>query len=432
MTESHFKNRHPFFVYGLPSSLLTILATIIVANLHQPERDIDYQFGSVAPVSDPQFSRIMENMLQPSIAHGNRITAYQNGDEFFPAMLTAIRQAKKTITLESYIYESGPVGEEFTRALVERARAGVKVHFLIDWIGSQKADQKLLSQLEDAGIEVRMFHPLAWYSLTRINNRTHRKILVVDGKIGFTGGVGIADKWSGHAENPEHWRDSEYRIVGPTVGQLQSAFMDNWLTTSPHVLHGEEYFPYIKPDGPSEAQVFKSSPSESGASARIMYLLSIAAARKSILLSSSYFVPDHRTLQAMLDARHRGVRIEVIVPGGYIDSQLVRKASRDTWGPLLEAGVRIFEFQPTMYHCKVLIVDETWVSVGSTNFDDRSFKLNSESNLNVLDPVFAHEQALTFARDQSRAIEVTLEAYRGRSLWQRMTDHVASWVSAQL
>jgi cardiolipin synthase len=275
----------------------------------------------------------------------------------------------------------------------------VKVHVLLDWVGSAKIDDTFLQEMQATGVEVRQFHKPHWYNLARLNNRTHRKLLVVDGKTGFTGGVGIAPKWTGEGKNPEHWRDSHFRIEGPVVAEMQVVFMENWLKVTGHVMHGEDYFPPLQPAGNSEAQVFSSSPSGGSESMQLMYQLSIVAAEHSIDLSSAYFVPDKFTSIALTTALQRGVKIRIILPGHIIDTETVRAASRGTWGPLLKAGAEIYQYQPSMYHCKVMIVDELLVSVGSTNFDNRSFRLNDEANLNVFDRVFASRQTAIFEDD---------------------------------
>ena len=408
------------------------LLLLVVLNLTSGEKKIEHEIRPLYGVGEPQFVRSMGVLLGPAIVGGNRVTALQNGDEIFPAMLEAIRGATRSISFETYIYWSGQVGREFAEALAERARAGVRVHVLLDWVGAGKMDDALLALMVDAGVEVLKYHPLRWYSLARINNRTHRKLLVVDGRIGFTGGVGIADEWLGHAEDPDHWRDSHYRVMGPAVAQMQAAFMDNWIKTNALVLHGEAYFPALDTAGPHLAQVFTSSAGKGGESVRLMYLLSIASARKNIRLSASYFVPDSLSVATLVSARERGVRIEIIVPGGHIDSKVTRKASRGLWGPLLEAGVTIYEFQPTMYHCKVMIVDDAWVSVGSTNFDNRSFSLNDEANLNILDPEFAAEQAEVFEADRARSREITLEAWRRRPWQEKVKEWAAGLLRSQL
>ena len=265
-----------------------------------------------------------------------------------------------------------------------------------------------------------------------MNHRTHRKLLVVDGKEGFTGGVGIADQWLGNAESPEHWRDSHFQLRGPAVAHMQSAFMDNWIKARAEVLHGADYFPEIRNAGPCLAQAFKSSAQEGSESVRLMYLLSIASARRSIRIANAYFVPDDLSVQSFIDARKRGVQVEIIVPGRITDASIVRRASRSRWGPLLEAGVEIFEYQPTMYHCKVMIVDDLWLSVGSTNFDSRSFRLNDEANLNVLDAEIAGEQSRVFEQDKTNSVRITLQAWRQRPLSEKLQEHLSGLLRSQL
>jgi cardiolipin synthase len=265
-----------------------------------------------------------------------------------------------------------------------------------------------------------------------MNNRTHRKLLVVDGRVGFTGGVGIAPEWTGRAQDADHWRDSHYKVEGPVVAQMQAVFMDNWVKVSGDVLHGERYFPPLAAVGGGRAQVFSSSPSGGSESMHLMYLLSIAAATKTIDLSSAYFVPDDLTVGALVAAMQRGVRLRIITPGPIIDSQTVRRASRVGWGPLLEAGAEISEYQPTMFHCKVFMVDGLLVSVGSTNFDNRSFRLNDEANLNIYDEAFAAAETVQFEADLAQSKRITLEAWKSRPLHEKAMEHLASVLSVQL
>ncbi len=409
-----------------------LLLFIVIANLVSGDKQIDHEIAHRYATGDPSFVRSMGTLLGPAILPGNRVTALCNGDEIFPAMLDAIRGARHTITFETYIYWSGSIGKEFADALSDRSRAGVKVHVLLDWVGSGKMERERLEEMRRAGVEVERYHPLRWYDLERFNNRTHRKLLVVDGKIGFTGGVGIADNWLGHAQDPDHWRDSHFGFEGPAVAQMQAAFIDNWIETRGIVLHGEEYFPPLEPVGPHQAQVFKSSADEGSENVRLMYLLSVASAATSVLIANAYFVPDSLAVATMIAARRRGVRVEIIVPGRHVDAVVVRKASRACWGELLEAGVRIWEYEPTMYHTKVMVVDGVWTSVGSTNFDNRSFRINDEANLNVLDPEFAAGQARQFEEDKGRAREMTLERWRSRPWRERATERLASLLRSQL
>lgn len=408
------------------------LLTLVVSVLTSREKKIAHEIDHVFSVADEQFLRSMGGLLPPAVLGGNRITALTNGDEFFPAMLNAIGSSRHSVTFETFIYWQGEIGRQFADALIDRARAGVKVHVLLDWLGTKKMDPQLVPALKDAGVEVERYHPLRWYNIRRINNRTHRKLLVVDGKVGFTGGAGIADLWAGSGQDPDHWRDSHYKIEGPVVAQCQAAFMDNWLKTRSRVLQSREYYPEVAVAGSHRAQVFMSSPSEGSESARLMFLLSIAAATDSIRIGSAYFVPDDLSVQMLADARHRGVTVEIIVPGKHIDGDVVRRAGRSRWGPLLEAGAAIYEYLPTMYHCKVLIVDDLWTSVGSANFDNRSFRLNDEANLNVYDPGFAREQTNAFERDIEKSRRITLEEWRNRPWREKLYERLAGLVRSQL
>ena len=416
----------------LMSLLGIFLLAVSVLNLRAGEKQIRYEMPHRFAVEDPQFLRCIGQLLGPGVLSGNRVKALQNGEQIFPAMLDAIRSARQSITFETYIYWSGDIGKKFSEALCARARAGVKVHVMLDWVGCGKMEGKYLDELKAAGVEVEQYHPLRWYNLGRMNNRTHRKLLVVDGQIGFTGGVGIADLWDGHAESKDHWRDSHYQLEGPAVAQMQSAFTDNWIKTRHEVLLGSNYFPELKPVGDSLAQVFKSSRGEGSESVRLMYLLSIASATRTIRLSAAYFVPDELAIETLVAARKRGVKIEIIVPGPVMDSKVVKHASRSLWGALLDAGVEIYEYQPTMYHCKVLIVDDVWVSVGSTNFDDRSFRLNDEANLNIFDAAFAAEQAKVFREDKAQSRLMTRAEFKNRSFFGVILDKFSGLFRGQL
>jgi cardiolipin synthase len=413
------------------TAVVTLALSILKRNLVTPERKLDYRLQEL-PLSDPTFERCMAHLLGPPLVDGNRITSLLNGDEIFPAMLSAIRAAQATITFETYIYWSGKVGRQFADALAERAKAGVRVHVLLDWIGSNRLDAAALAELEEAGVEVERYRPLRWYSLSRMNSRTHRKILVIDGRTGFIGGVGIADQWSGHAQSPDHWRDSHFQLEGPAVAHLQAAFADNWMKTRADVLNAEEYFPKLQPVGESRAQVFKSSPREGADSARLMFLLSISAARQRILIANAYFVPDARTITALVAALERGVQVEIIVPGCHIDTKVTQRASRSQWGPLLAAGAAIYEYQPTMYHCKVMVIDDCWVSVGSANFDNRSFRLNDEANLNAFDRELAAQQAGVFETDKQSSNRVTMQEWQLRPWREKAVEKVAGLLRSQV
>ena len=408
------------------------LLVLVIANLSSSSKKIEEEIEHLYPVKDPQFVRAVGSLLGPPIVEGNRVRALCNGDEIFPSMLEAIRGARRTICFETFIYWSGSIGREFADALSERARAGVSCHVVLDWVGSDRIEESLVETMKEAGVRVVRYHPLRWYNVGRLNNRTHRELLIVDGRVGFTGGVGIADNWLGHAQDAEHWRDSHFRLEGPAVAHMQAAFMDNWIETCAEVLHGEAYFPALQPAGPHAAQVFRSSADDGSESVRLMYLLSITSATTTVRISNAYFVPDALAVRSLVAAQRRGARVEIIVPGRHIDQKLVRRASRSLWGPLLEAGVAIYEYQPTMYHVKVMVVDEVWTSVGSTNFDNRSFRLNDEANLNILDPDFAAAQARVFEEDKARSRRITLEEWRRRPWRERAMERAAGLLRLQL
>jgi cardiolipin synthase len=404
------------------SILITAIVVMLAMSLGRSDKTVSRRLAHRFTIDDPQFRREMSVMLGPTIAHGNKVTALQNGAEIFPAMLAAIRSARHSVTFETYIYWSGTIGKEFSEALAERARAGVPVQVTIDWAGSMQLDQALVDEMTAAGVEIKRYRPLRWYNLGRFNNRTHRKLLIVDGRIAFTGGVGIADHWSGRAEDPEHWRDSHFRVEGPAVAQFQAAFNDNWMKITGQVLRGPAYFPELLPAGTMQAQLFIASPAGGSESMHLMYLMAVASAARTIDLAASYFVPDELLIEALIEARRRGVRVRVLLPGPHIDSETVRIASKGEWGPLLREGVEIHVYQPTMMHTKMLIVDTALVSVGSTNFDLRSFRLNDEASLNVFDIGFAAQMTTVFELDLRDATTFSYAMWRARPLRERITE----------
>jgi len=424
------KMRAAFVLVG--AAILILVGIFVALNLTGGEKKIERRLERLYSLDDPQFRRDLGVLLGPPFVEGNRHRTLLNGDEIFPPMLAAIRAARTSITFETYIYWSGDVGSAFASALVERARQGVKVHVLIDWIGSAKMDESLMQQMTAAGVQIRKFHPPHWSHLARLNNRTHRKLLILDGRVAFTGGVGIAPQWTGYAQDPDHWRDTHFQVEGPVVAQMQAVFLDNWIKVTGEVLHGSDYFPALSPMGQSASQVFSSSPTGGSESMQLMYLLAITSASRSIDVSASYFVPDALVVRSLTDAMKRGVKLRIVVPGDHIDSDTVRSASRATWGPLLEAGAVIAEYAPTMYHCKVMIVDGLLVSVGSTNFDNRSFRLNDEASLNVLDADFARQQTAIFESDLGRSKPISSAQWRARPWREKVSERLASLFGSQL
>ena len=425
------KRRAFTLLIAAASTVATALVILVGLNLSLGDRLVDVPFVHRQVVADASFRRTLDSVLTPALVAGNQVDELLNGEQIFPAMLAAVRSARSTITVETYIYWSGTIAREFSDVLRERARSGVRVHVLLDWIGGE-LDDELLETMRADGVEIRRYNPPAWTRLGRFNNRTHRRLLVVDGRTGFIGGAGLADAWRGSGERPGHWRDTHFRVGGPVVAQLQSAFIDNWLQTTGRVLHGDAYLPPLQSTGSSEAQVFTASPRGGSRNMQVMFMLALTAATRSIDLSASYFIPDEVAIATLVDALKRGVRVRIIVPGPYIDKAIARHASRATWGPLLEAGAEIHEYQPTMFHCKVTVVDGRLTSVGSTNFDTRSFTINDEANMNVLDADFAARQTAVFEDDLKRTKRIGLEEWRQRPWRTKALDALASLAASQL
>ena len=381
-------------------------------------------------VHSADFRASLTNVTHSPFVEGNRITQLVNGDEFFPAMLDAIRNARKTITLENFIWRSGKISDQFIAALSERARAGVRVHVIMDALGTVQLKDTDIETMRKAGVRFVKYHRAP--KLHRINNRDHRKLLVVDGRAGITGGSCIADEWMGNAETEKLWRDTDFKIEGPVVPQLQSIFATNWLQTERESLHGEDYFPKDLPvAGKTPMQAFASGPREGDDAARLVYVQGIAAATNNICIGQSYFVPDESVMKELLAARARGVTIEVITPGK-IDINIVRRASRSRWPELLKAGVKFYEYGPALYHCKIMIVDDFFVTAGSVNLDERSFQINDEANINVLDREFAAKLRHAFELDKAQSKPITERAFRNRSWMAKAMENFAGLFRSQL
>ncbi|MBA3449383.1 MAG: cardiolipin synthase B [Pseudaminobacter sp.] len=415
------------FVFG---AVFGAAALIVALNLMPEQHEVRRPVPHAYAAADPQFVQTMSGVYGGGAEQGHLIDTLVNGDEIFPSMLGAIEAARSTINFETYIYWSGEIGLRFAETLAAKARDGIEVRVLVDWAGSIPFDQRFIDLMEQAGVSFHRFRPPRWYTLDRINNRTHRKLLVVDGLVGFTGGVGIGDEWLGDARNADEWRDTHYRIVGPAVAAMQAAFSDNWLEATGEVLQGGKFYPPHTEGGAAGAQMVVSS--EGALSMHQMMLMALAAAESHIRIGMAYFVPDDVALAQLLAARARGVQIDIIVPSEKTDVPLVRKGSRHFWGELLRAGARIHEFQPTMYHPKLLIVDDGWASVGSANLDERSLRLNDEANLNVYDKNFTARQIAIFENDLEQSRSISLEEWEARPLWQKFTDWLASLLRAQI
>jgi cardiolipin synthase len=393
---------------------------------------IRYHMKHQFQVADLAFLQTMHALTGAPVSSGNKVELLKNGVQFFPSMLAAIRGAKKTINLEFYIYWDGEIGRVFAETLAERARAGIAVKIVLDAVGSVRMSQALIDFMSRNGIDLEWYHPLRWYTLSRANHRTHRKLLIVDGEIGFTGGAGIADEWLGDADTKEHWRETMIRVEGPVVTQMQFAFMDNWVKSRGELLTGLDYFPAVSDRGEQLTQVIKSSPTEGSSTVKLMYIISIVSATKSIYIANAYFLPDRDTVRALEGAVRRGVDVRVIVPGEFTDVPIVRQASRWHYEVLLRHGIRIFEYQPTMMHAKTMVVDSVWSTIGSSNFDDRSFRLNDEVNVNVFDAGVAAQMESMFRDDLAKCEEIKLGKWFRRPAFDRLKEKIADVFKPQL
>ena len=388
-------------------------------------------------VGEPSFFRTIEAHTDAPIVGGNRIEVLLNGNETFPAMLRDIRAARSTITFAQYLYEGGSIAREIAQAFAERGRAGVKVHILLDDHGSGSAPADIIDIMKQGGCEVEYFRRIEAegivfpWKLLRYNYRSHRRVLVIDGKIGFTGGYGISDAWTGDGRTPDHWRDTNVRIEGPVVIFLQAAFAESWLETTGIAIGGENYFPRLDPVGNLTGQIVKSSPSGGSFQNYMLFLLSINSAKKSILITNPYFIPDDVMTEALVKAAGRGVRVEILLPGK-IDSQLTYTASRSHYGPLLLGGVHVYEYKASLLHAKTIVVDGVWATIGSTNFDNRSFALNQEINLTVYNREIAQRLERIFAADLEYSERITYEQWHSRSLYQRVMEMFAFPIKEQL
>jgi len=418
-------------------SYLVVLAvvfalSIAISLLSQP-KEISYALRHEFTVRDDAFLPSAHALANPSPVKGNRLEILSNGDEFFPAMLGAIQAAKSTVNLENYIFWSGEIGGQFRDALAAAARRGVQVRVLLDGVGTgRKLAESDVRAMRAAGCLVEFYHQVRPWMIDVINNRTHRRVLVVDGRIGFTGGAGIADVWLGHADSPEHWRDVQVRVEGPVVAELQAAFQETWGEAHGEILVGDRFYPRLEAVGPARAQVIPSTRRAPSSATKLLYSVSIAAATQRIWLANSYFVPDGDTIRLFSDAARRGVDVRILVPGKVNDVPMTKAAGKSGFGELLRAGIRIYEYQPTMIHTKTMVVDSFFSTVGSTNFDNRSFRLNEELNLTVADADFARRLEEIFEEDLRRSRIYTYQEWSHRPVKERLLEWAVAPFRSQL
>ena len=388
---------------------------------------LNYHVRKRLPADAPDFLHVLQAICEAAVHEGSRVRIFTNGDQFYPAMLEAIRQAERSVNLECYMFKSGRVADQFVTALTERARAGVTVTIVVDAIGSASLSRADRTKLTDAGCRFERYQPLTWYRLARLNNRTHREILVVDGRVAFIGGAGIADQWHGAYADGPGWRDTMARVEGPVVADIQGVFAENWLECCGEILVGEEYFPELRAVGRMTSLVVRSSPSDRATTSRVLFQMLIEGAQREIRISTPYFLPDRTLREALVNAARRGVRLSVIVPGPLTDQRWVRIASRRNYGELLAAGIRIFEYQPAMTHAKSLLIDGNWSVLGTTNVDNRSFEHNDEINVAMLEEDIVTRLGEDFQRDLEASKEITLEEWRARPWWETLMRPVV-WI----
>jgi cardiolipin synthase A/B len=409
--------------------VLMAAATYLVAPIEQsPTLGLDHDF----PVDSPEFLPSMVGATGVPFFSGNGLRILNNGDAFYPEMLRAIEEAERSITIEAYIYWAGELGERFARALARQARAGRTVKILLDAVGSATIGTEILTLLAEGGCQVAWFNRIHWYTIGRFNNRTHRKSLIVDGRIAFTGGAGIADQWTGNAQDPDHWRDMQIRLEGPGVLPLQSGFARSWLQTTGELVTGDEYYPTPRAAGDVDLQTILSSPVTGSSAARTMYYLAIVCARRSVWIANPYFVPDGAAITVLIDAARRGVDVKVMVSGIRNDNWLARHNSVRLYGRLLPHGVEIYEYNPTLLHHKTMVVDGLWATVGTTNFDNRSFAHNEENNVCFVDRALVAEMERTFREDLAVCERVEDHAWRRRGLFARAQEFLASYLKEQV
>ncbi len=401
--------------------ILLVAAGIVALLLMLAQDQETLKVRSAVSAEDPRHSAYVAALVGAALSRGNRYDVLTNGDQIFPAMLDAIGQAKRRISFETYIYDKGEVADRFTAALEQAARRGVHVNMVVDSVGASGMKAKDIKRLEAAGCTVGSFHSLNWYNLEEVNYRTHRKILVVDGEVGFTGGAGVADHWLGNAQDKEHWRDTQVRMHGPVVRLVEGAFYENFFETA-GIVAPQLDDPKTEEDDVGHSLVLRSSPTGGSNDLKRLYLLGIASARRSIDITSPYFVTDESTEWSLKDAVDRGVKIRILVEGDKTDAMPVKYASREAYDRLLSMGIEIYEYQPTMMHTKTLVVDGAWSMFGSANFDNRSLELNDELNVAVSDRDLAKRFLDDFEQDLRVSSRLELSTWRRRSVLEKSRE----------
>jgi cardiolipin synthase len=421
-----------FLLAGIIGALVvTFVYITVAANVEANHQDQVISVPQIGPELDA-FLRSLHGAAGECMIEGNEVELLQNGDEIFPPMLEAIRGSRSTIHFSTYVYWAGAVPREFAKALSDAARRGVMVRLVLDKEGTYLMPRELVNQMRDAGCKVTWFRRMRWFDWIKYNRRTHRRLLIVDGKIGFTGGVGIADEWTGRAQSPSHWRDTNVRLTGPILASLQSAFTDNWNQSTDELLLDRRDYPQLEPTGDVPVCAVLSTPANGASAAQRVMAALITGSTRTLYISNAYFVPTPSFIDALCAASDRGVDVRVLVPGPYHDQKLVRRASRHCWPRLVEQGVGIYEYQPTMMHAKTVVADGELVLVGSINFDPRSFALNAEFGVIIASRRLAADTVRSFEVDTGLSIRVLPDAIASRGIAARAVDAVCYWARAQL
>ena len=421
-----------FLLAGIIGALAVALVYItLAANAVANHQDRVMSLPRIGPELDG-FLRALHGAAGECVVEGNEVEVFQNGDEIFPPMLAAIRESQATIHFSTYVYWAGAVPREFAQALSDAARRGVMVRLVLDSEGTEPMPRELVNQMRDAGCKVTWFRRMQWFDWMKYNQRTHRRLLIVDSKIGFTGGVGIADEWTGHAQSPSHWRDTNVRLTGPIVAALQSAFTDTWNQSTEELLLDARDFPHLAPTGDVRVCAVRSTPANGASAAQRVMAALIAGATRTLYISNAYFVPTPSFVDALCAASDRGVAVRILVPGPYHNKKIVRRASRHSWPRLIEHGVGIYEYQPTMMHAKTIVVDGELLLVGSINFDPRSFALNAEFGVVIVSRRLAADMVRCFEADIERSIRILPATVASRGFANLAVDAICYWARAQL
>ena len=401
------------------------LAWLVIMTLFAPH--VPYTMHQRLDCASRQFIYSLSNITLSSVHHDSRFDVLTNAAQFYPAMLSAIRGARHSINMECYIFLPDEIGRAFMTAMMERARAGVAVKLVVDAVGSFRFGFSAMREMRAAGCKVELYQRFMWHRFSRLNNRTHRELLIVDGAVAFVGGAGVGDEWATGVHGKQPWRDTMARVTGPVVASIQGVFAENWVECCGEILGGPAYFPELRKTGDTSSIIVKSSPSDRATACRVVFQMLVESAGKTIRINTPYFLPDRALRQAFIATARRGVTIEIIVPGSHTDQRWVRLVSRRRYNELLREGIRIYEYRAGMTHAKVLNVDDLWVVLGTTNFDNRSFEHNDEVNVAVRDAEVSARLTEDFRRDLKSCEEVTLDTWRRRPLVEKVIEPFA-WI----